>query len=252
MSTTSPSAQPSDPASKRQQLRLEQEKAAKEQRIRKVISLVGVGLIAVALIGGIIWGVMALGSASKKSAAAGVNSQYTVLVGKTDAPVIIDIYQDYMCPYCGEFERANGTDLAALIDSGKAAVRIHPMAFLDDSSLGTKYSTRAANDLVTVMKAEPDKVLAFNTALYANQPAEKTTGLTDTQIADLAKKAGVSQATVDTFTQLANASFVTSSTQAAFADGITSTPTVLVNGTAFKGDLYTAGPLKTAVLSAAN
>jgi protein-disulfide isomerase len=47
-----------------------------------------------------------------------------------------------------------------------------------------------------------------------------------------------------------NADFVSKSNQAALAAGVTSTPTVKINGAAFKGDLYTAGTLKDAVTKA--
>ncbi|MBA3021689.1 thioredoxin domain-containing protein [Propionicimonas sp.] len=251
MSKQEPTRQPSDPTSKRQQLRLEQERAAKEQRVRNIITYVAVGLGAIALIGGIIWAVLTYGSQATKPIAVKVNTEYTVMAGKADAPVIIDIYQDYICPYCGQTEQANSADLDALVASGEAAVRIHPMNFLDDASMGTKYSTRAANALVSVAKAEPDKMMAFNSALFANQPEENTTGLTDEEIALLATQVGVTQATIDTFASLTYADFVTSSTNAAFTDGIQSTPTVLINGTQFEGNLLTAGPLKAAVQAAA-
>lgn len=253
MSTTNEPQQQPDPGSRRQRLRQEQEQAAKEKRVRSIISYAVLTIGVFALIGGIVWAVMAAGAASKKptpSASGAVNTTYTVLVGKPEAPVIVDIYQDFICPFCGALERANSADLTALTASGQAAIRIHPMAFLDSASSGTKYSSRAANDLVTVAKAEPSKVMAFNAILYANQPAENSTGLTDAQIAALAKQAGVSQATIDTFTASVNADFVVASTNEAFADGIDSTPTILINGVAFTGDFRTAGPLKTAIQAA--
>jgi protein-disulfide isomerase len=254
MSNQKPTAQQPDPGSRRQQLRLEQERVAKEAKVRKIVSFVALGVLGLAVIGGIVWAVMSMGALTAKnpSSTITVNSTYTVVAGDAKAPVIVDVYQDYMCPYCGEFDRANAADLSALVASGQAQIRLHAMNFLDDASQGTKYSTRAANALVTVFKAEPDKVLAFNTALYADQPAENTPGLTDAQIAERAKAAGVSDATIATFTQLSNADFVTSTTKAAFADGIESTPTILINGTAFNSKaIYTAGALRQAIEAAA-
>jgi protein-disulfide isomerase len=43
---------------------------------------------------------------------------------------------------------------------------------------------------------------------------------------------------------------VSKSNQAAFDAGITSTPTIKINGAAFKGNLYAAGALKDAVTKA--
>jgi protein-disulfide isomerase len=255
MSNQKQPGQQSDPGSRRQQLRLEQERAARDARVRKIASVVSLSVAGLAVIAGVVWAAMSAGSWAPKPTASqsvmSVNATYTVTAGDAKAPVTVDVYQDYICPYCGEFDRANAADLTALADSGQAVIRLHPMNFLDDSSQGTKYSTRAANALVTVAKAEPAKMLAFNTALYADQPAENTSGLTDAQIAERAKAAGVSAATIATFTQLANADFVNNTTQTAFADGVTGTPTILVNGVKFSGNIYTAGPLKAAVEAAA-
>lgn len=245
----SKSNQQSNPESRRQQLRVAQEKAAKQERTRKGVIIGVVALIAVAIVGGVTWAVMSLNQ--QNQTAATVNTEYTVMVGKPDAPVTVDIFQDFICPYCGEFERANSADIAALVDSGTAKVRIHPMNFLDEASQGTKYSSRAANALITVYKAEPDKALAFNSAMYENQPAENTTGLSDDEIAKIATSVGVSPTVIATFGDLSNVSFADNSTQAAFSDGITGTPTILIDGTKFSGNILTAGPFRQAVEAAA-
>lgn len=246
---------PKDPAqgsgaSRRDRLRQEQEKQAREQRMRTRITIAVVGVAVLALVGVVVWVAALAINGNKDTASSGGTAgggNYTLTVGDASAPVTVDIYQDFMCPYCGQFERANGTDLKDLVESKTAKLVIHPMAFLDDSSQGTKYSTRAANALVTVAKNEPDKVLAFNAVLYANQPDENTVGLTDSQIGDYARSVGVSDATVTIFAQKKYTDFVASATQAAFDEGIQSTPTVKLNGTKFDGNLITAGPLKTAI-----
>jgi protein-disulfide isomerase len=245
------SQQAADPNSRRQRLRAEQEKAAREARVRKIITFSGLGVVLVAVISLVAWGIVS-GVGKAKQAENGVNATYAAVIGQDTAPVTLDVFQDFMCPVCGEFEKANGADVGKLVAAGTVKLRIHPMNFLDDSSLGSKYSTRAANAFVTVWKAEPDKALAFNTLLYGNQPKENTTGLTDAQIADLAAKAGVSQAVIDTFAKLTNADFPTNATSEAYAQSVTGTPTVFINGTKFTGDLFTAGVLSAAVQQAAS
>ena len=60
-----------------------------------------------------VWAVVNASLAPQVSSpTAGTSDNYTVVVGKADAPVTLAIYQDYMCPYCGEFERANRAALA--------------------------------------------------------------------------------------------------------------------------------------------
>lgn len=247
-----PAQQASDPNSRRQRLRAEQEKAAREARVRRMITFGGLGVVALVVIGLIVWGVLgAMGGAKQNAGSNKISATYAAVIGKDSAPVTLDVFQDFMCPVCGEYEKANADDVSKLVDDGTVLLRIHPMNFLDESSLGSKYSTRAANAFVTVWKAEPDKALAFNKILYANQPSENTTGLTDDKIAELAAQAGVSQSVIDTFAKQENAQFPTNATNEAYAAGVTGTPTVFINGTKFTGDLFTAGVLTAAIQQAA-
>ncbi|WP_181429243.1 thioredoxin domain-containing protein [Curtobacterium sp. MCSS17_008] len=99
--------------------------------------------------------------------------------------VRITMYVDYLCPTCGAFEEANGDYIASLVDSGAATVDIHPVAVLTNRSQGTKYSLRAANAAACVADRSPDQFFAVNQALFARQPEEGTTGLTDAQLQQL-------------------------------------------------------------------
>lgn len=157
--------------------------------------------------------------------------QFSVTIGPATAPVTVDVYLDFMCPACGQFERVSGATLqkAALVD-GTARVRVHTMNFLDRASSGTDYSTRAANAFTTVAHEQPDIALAFAQALYEHQPNEGTAGLTDAQIAQYARSCGASEATVSKFAAGIYTDFVEQVNASALAHGIHSTPTVLVNG----------------------
>lgn len=172
-------------------------------------------------------------------------------VGDADAPVTLDLYYDYMCPACGAFESTNAEDLSRLIDQGTIRVNLHVMAFLDEQSQGAEYSTRGGNAYATVVDAAPDKVWAFHNALYANQPHEGTEGLSDDQIASIALRAGVPADVAENFTGGVHRGWVAQSTQQAFDAGVTSTPTVKLNGDMFTGDWSTPGELTEAIETAA-
>ena len=243
---------PAGAANRREQLRAQQAKAEREKKIRTWVTTGIVAVVAVVLVGAAVWGIVSATRQQPPVAEGAATTEYALTIGEDDAPVTIDIFQDFMCPYCGQFERANRDDLESMVADGSAKVSFHMMNFLDSASQGARYSTRSANALVTVAKAEPEHVMAFNAALYDNQPAEGTRGLTDDQIADLARQAGVSEAVVATFTDQANADFVTRSNNAAGAAGVTSTPTIRINGQDFSGQqIYTAGALRSAVEDAA-
>lgn len=168
-------------------------------------------------------------------------------VGVVDAPVTLDLYYDYLCPACGAFESINAGDLSRLIGQGTLRVNLHVMAFLDDQSQGTAYSSRAGNAYAEVVNGAPDQVWAFHTALYAEQPQEGTEGLSDQEIEDLAVRAGVPAEVAAEFTRGRYRDWVARSTQDAFDAGITSTPTVTIDGDAFTGDWSTPGELATAI-----
>ncbi|GAA1534773.1 hypothetical protein GCM10009827_061160 [Dactylosporangium maewongense] len=189
-------------------------------------------------------------TAQSTAAPAGATATGAIVTGT--GPVTVTIYLDYLCPYCGRFERANSGDLERLVAAGTIRLELHPLAFLDRASQGTRYSTRTANAVATVADRSPAKVLAFSAALFEQQPAEGGPGLTDQRIAAIATGAGVPTDVAASFTERRFERWVATSTDWAFQHGgVTGTPTVLVNGKVFEGDLYTAGPLAAAVAAAA-
>ena len=98
----------------------------------------------------------------------------------------------------------------------------------------------------------PEQAWAFHGALYENQPKEGTTGLSDDEIAAIARDAGVPSDVVDRFADGTYESWTASVTQKAFDSGIQGTPTVVIDGQQFQGDVYTVGPLTEAIESAAS
>jgi protein-disulfide isomerase len=175
-----------------------------------------------------------------------------IVIGKPEAKATVTVFLDFMCPYCGQFERANTDALVAAVDNGMVKLEVHPMAFLDYASSGSKYSTRAANAFVTVANNNPDTALAFSKLLFAQQPAENSAGLTDATLAGLASQAGAPADVVASFAKQTYQPWVAKITKQAFDSGITGTPTVRINGQTFTGDLYSAGPLAEAIKAAAN
>lgn len=185
-----------------------------------------------------------------------------------EGDVVVDMYFDFMCPYCGTLDQVNAADLDALVAEGGVTVVYHPVSILDRLSEGTAYSTRAVNAVAVVADLAPEFVPAFVTALLAEgtQPEEGTAGLSDAEIAEIAQQVGVSRAVTDEFTSTADFQGTTLRafvpwTAAATAvlpanptTGTAGTPTVLINGEWFGGtadqDWRQPGVLRTAVEAA--
>jgi protein-disulfide isomerase len=154
-----------------------------------------------------------------------------VAVGSADAPVTVDLYEDFQCPNCKAFEDATGSTLAGLVADGTVQVRYHGMAFLDTGA-NDKYSTRALNAAAVVLStAGPGAFQTFHDLLYAHQPSEGGSGLSDDQLVQYAAQAGASGTAVEKdIRDLTYGDWVTTATDKASKDGVTSTPTVLVDG----------------------
>jgi protein-disulfide isomerase len=147
-----------------------------------------------------------------------------------DGAMQVDVWVDFFCPYCRMFDEANGDTLAALIEDGSVTLRVHPIAFLDRLSMGTRYSTRAANAFLCVAETSPDDAYAFYRHLYAIQPEEGTEGLSDEELASAAPTAAADCISGEWF-----GDWVGEWTQHALDDGVNSTPTVVVDGRPFPG-----------------
>src|SRR5690349_19107588 len=147
---------------------VEQQKAA--ERRRRVTVWTSVGVVAVLLIAGLVgWGVVARqdnSTASTPSAAVDEGTAFAVGSG----PVTVDIYEDFMCPICHEFEKQTGPTIAQMVTDKKVTVRYHPVSILDRVSNGTKYSTRAAG--AAAAAAVDGKFLEYHNVLFDNQPEE--------------------------------------------------------------------------------
>nr|WP_246324567.1 thioredoxin domain-containing protein [Petropleomorpha daqingensis] len=160
-----------------------------------------------------------------------VDSGQVIVVGQTSAPVTIDLYEDFQCPVCDNFEKTTGSTLASLVSAGTVQLHYHGMAFLDTSA-NDKYSTRALNAAAAVVDAAgPDAYQKFHDLLYANQPPEGGSGLTDDQLISYAQQAGASGSSVESaIRDLTYGDWVKEITDQASKDGVNQTPTVKVDG----------------------
>lgn len=171
--------------------------------------------------------------------------------------IVVDTYIDPMCPYCGQFELANGDALAELVSSGSITLRLHPLTFLDQASQGAEYSSRAAGALTCEAAINPESTLDYLRALYANQPAEGTTGLTDDELSGLSTGASSIGECVDSgqyqaWAQDASDASLTGPIEGAEIQSIQGAPTVLVDGAQYLGPIDDAQALTEFIVGTAS
>ncbi|MFF1879212.1 DsbA family protein [Leifsonia sp. NPDC058230] len=167
-----------------------------------------------------------------------------------DGSKVVDLWFDPMCPACGAFEKANGETLATAVSDGTITLRLRPLTFLDRLSNGTGYSTRAVAALTCVGVNDPDNALKYFQTLYKDQPEEGSSGLTNKQLAQRATDLGIDDITAcleDSGPYQAWAQQNTARSQTGPIDvegsdltSISQTPTILVNGKQFTGDITKA------------
>lgn len=222
-------------------------RAELRQRAIWVTAIVVVVVVAAGLIGYILY----QQSKPKPAAAApkAATSTAGIPYGKASAPVTLDLYEDFQCPNCRDFEQTVGPTITKLVDAGKAKVVFHPIAILDRSSSGTKYSTRSS--AASGCASDAGVFQKYVDILFANQPAEGSSGLTNTKLVDLGKQVGATSASfAGCVTSQKYAGWTGNVTDKSSKRGVQSTPTAFVNGTELDRAAYTPNGLTAAVSKA--
>ena len=210
---------------------IRKEQEARERRRRTLtVTVVLVSLVALFAIG---YAVQSSRDTTGQLATppSGVVGRYAVPHGEATAPVRISVYEDFMCPFCGQFEAESRETLATYVEQGDVRVEYHLISFLDSASNGTDYSTRAMNALGVVLDdAGPEVAKKFHDLLFDNQPEEGSDGLSDEELIDFAVEAGATQSDVaGPIESLKFEGWVKNATDAASKDDVSTTPTVLVD-----------------------
>ncbi len=253
MSTSSKSSSSSRRAAAREAQRRQAE-AAKRRRL-----LVQVGIVAaVALVAiGIVVTAVVLGRGSSSNEAPAASGTVSVAgasvpfavdgtafrIGPADAKAKVDLWVDYSCPHCQEFEAANNESLNQLVAAGNVAVSYHNIQIV------TEYGTRAGSASACVAVNDTAKWPTVNAGLYANHSAT-TDAWTPSQFADWAGSQGVNSQAADCIRANTYAGWIGGNTQAAAQQGISSTPTMLLNGQ--PSELLSGPALTEAVTKLAN
>ncbi len=207
-------------------LRAAEERARRRRTV--ILSVIGAVVLA-GLIGGGLAVRAALDNPPPPATAPKGADGYAVPSGDPDAPVTVTIYEDFLCPFCGDFESLASQWLPEYVDAGDVRVRYAVVAILNG---GDDYSARSANAYAAVLDSSgPAAAQEFHDLLYANQPEEGGDGLPDEELLDLAKEAGAERAAVaDALAEGTFEQWVENATDAMGDEDVEGTPTVFVDG----------------------
>jgi protein-disulfide isomerase len=141
---------------------------------------------------------------------------------------LLEVFEDYVCPFCARFEATTGRQLREAAQAGQYRLVVHPIAFL------TEDSPRAANASACVYQhADVATWIAFHEGLYAQQDPSERVGQFDTPVLlRLADETGAgSPAVTRCIEQGTYEQWVGALTQQAFDRGVRGTPTIALDGT---------------------
>ena len=158
-----------------------------------------------------------------------------MVLGRTDAPVRVEVYEDFQCPVCKRWGEDVFPGLVRNeLTSGTASLTYRGYAFIGPDSFVAARAAWAAE--------RQGKFWDMCATLYANQGLHENAGaFTTDRVVAMADLLGLDHArfVADLGSAEAKAA-VDGSSAAAVAAGVTGTPTVAVNGTLVDGSGYAA------------
>lgn len=197
-------------------------------------------IVAVVVIAAIVVGVVVtLNNRSAEAAGPAPNypvsrSGAVITAGQPSAPVTVDIYEDYLCPYCERLESAYKDQITTALNAGQIKVDYHAISILDRASSPAGYSTRAAN--AAICAADAGIFPAYHAELYADQPSEGSAGFSVQELTDKGAALGAGETFAQCVAAQANSGLIRDATNTAAANpalqtnGNFGTPTVAVGG----------------------
>ena len=237
MAKNTPKSRAEEKAAAAQRREARKEKAAKQaaalaaararRKRREQLTVGGIVAVVLVLLAGIVW--WNVRDTGPVDAPANVVDGYALAVGDPDAEHEVTIYEDFLCPACGDFEKSANVPLSDAAQAGKVYVKYYPFELLtgfDD------YSRRALNALAVVLdESGPDVAKEFHDALYAAQPAEGGEMPDDDWLVQKAAEAGAdADAVRPGIEDMAFGEWVDETTDHASKEGVRATPTILVDG----------------------
>lgn len=208
---------------------------------RVIAAIVAVVLLAGVVIGGVLWTNSSKNSTQGQSIPAqtanaaldspGERQGATVVSGKPDAKVKLDIYADFLCPYCGQLQKSYGNQIEQQVAAGTVQVTYHMIPLLANSSDPPGYSLDSAN--AALCAADQGKFTSYHDSLFANQPKEGSRGYDKAQLIKLGQDLGITSpqfadcVNAGTYNQDLNAALQQINQNPAFRG----TPTIFHDGT---------------------
>ncbi|WP_405484695.1 DsbA family protein [Nocardia sp. NBC_00511] len=171
------------------------------------------------------------GPAHDPAVTVALDSDGAIVLGKPNIAKTVEIFEDPLCPACGQLEKTHGQELAQALDQGKISVRYRLVNFLDRNSGSKDYSTRAVAANECVAQAGDGPIYSkFHSLLFTtDQPAEGGSDHNNQELASIAKQAGAGDDVAKCITSGDRADTARGHAETALK-GLPGTPAVFIDG----------------------
>ena len=146
-------------------------------------------------------------------------------LGKSDAPVTVYLYEDFQCPFCGQFSRETFPELVNRdVRDGKVKVVSEILVFLGPDSIEAAKAALAAG--------EQNRYWPYYSLLFENQEGENSGYVTDDFLNSLAQNTPGLDVSKWNAERTGNSfdSELEAARSKARSAGVNSTPTLVVSG----------------------
>ncbi len=219
--------------SKRNEMRERRQRQRRRQTITVILIVVGAALIITALL---IWPSLQPVGAIATASPYSFPAQSGQAMGDPNAPVKMEEFSDFQCPYCRQFHNDTFRRIIdTYVRTGKVYFIFRNFPIVDRTTAAQESHTAAD---AAVCAGQQSKFYEYHDLLFANQNGENIGDFTVKRVQSMAKTLGLDTAKFNTcLSDSATANSVAQDYAAGVKAGIDSTPSFLVNGKVVAGAL---------------
>ena len=168
-------------------------------------------------------------------------------VGPADAPVTVEVWSDFQCPACGSFARTIAPDLVEeFVRPGTVRVVYRDMAFIDGGAVGGESQQAAA---AARCAGDQGKFWQYHDYLFENQKDENKGAFRRERLDQIATAVGLDMTAYRSCMDGGDAPKQATKAETAQgnAAGVSSTPTLAINGVLQKAGALPMTDLRTLI-----
>jgi len=150
-------------------------------------------------------------------------------LGDPNAPVLVELFEDFQCPGCRQFSQSTQPQLIdAYVETGQARIVFRVYPFIGPESI------QAAN--ASLCAQEQGRFWDYHDILFANQRGENLGAFSDRRLTAFAEALGLEMGAFEScFDENRHEAEIAQDQAAGQAVGVTSTPTIAVDGQLVSG-----------------